>query len=81
MTGNVSEWVWDLYSALPASRDLIKEDRCTAERGCRQLRGGSWGSGPDHARIGNIAASLPGEPVIGAGLRLARDISKTRSLP
>ena len=69
MSGNVWEWCWDWYDALPAS--LGADYAGPASGSYRVIRGGSWDSGADGCTVGLRNYYSPGNRSISLGFRLA----------
>ncbi len=68
-SGNLWEWQQDRYSdALAAGVDA----EGPASGSTRVLRGGSWGSVPQRARVANRGFNSPGDRFLSPGVRLLR---------
>jgi len=70
MSGNVSEWVWDRYDAIP-SRTLINPKGSRVGT-TRVIRGGSCRNEPRYLRISNRGGFYPGQRYDSLGFRVAR---------
>jgi len=74
MIGNVWEWVQDChaerYSESIRDGSAFETQNC----GLRVVRGGSWGNGPEFARVANRSRSEPTVRGINHGFRLARTL-------
>jgi len=72
LSGNVWEWVWDVYGAYPAGAAV---DPTGPTRGdLRGIRGGSWKSDPRLTRVANRRGVDPGSRGNQIGFRLARTL-------
>ena len=69
LTGNVAEWVWDVYEAAPTAA-LV--DHPAAARRRRVHRGGSWRASPAEARAWARDRAAPDVRSTTVGLRLVR---------
>jgi sulfatase modifying factor 1 len=72
MTGNVWEWVFDLYG--PHPEVAVQDPIGPAQGAARVYKGGSWLDGPDASRAAARRHGDPGEISIQLGFRLARSI-------
>jgi formylglycine-generating enzyme required for sulfatase activity len=74
MIGNVWEWLqdcWnDSYDGAPTDGSAWESGDC----GRRVVRGGSWGYGPESARVADRIRSNPTIRIIDQGFRLARTL-------
>jgi len=72
MSGNVSEWIQDWYSEsyYSSSPDADPLSILSADR--QVVRGGSWNSLVDRARVSNRLRGYPDETYPSLGFRLAR---------
>ena len=70
-SGNVAEWVWDLYGAYPAGQVTDPTGPTTGEN--RVLRGGSYTDSEAAIRVAYRKAAYPLARDPGWGFRLARD--------
>ncbi|MFC2172354.1 SUMF1/EgtB/PvdO family nonheme iron enzyme [Acidobacteriota bacterium] len=68
MTGNVSEWVSDIYNPKPAEADRAPK------KGLRVLRGGAFDDGPENALCANRSANRAGMGMYYFGFRCAKDV-------
>ena len=73
MSGNVWEWVWDVYteSTVTAATDL-RDDKGIRDRPARVLRGGSWFNDASDARVSYRKGDHPGRHRDYYGFRLLR---------
>jgi sulfatase modifying factor 1 len=72
MSGNVSEWCWDLKGGY-AQRDQTDPDG-PAFGTLRVYRGGSWRVSPNECHAtGRVVISSPGTPAADIGFRVAGD--------
>ncbi|MDP2311529.1 MAG: bifunctional serine/threonine-protein kinase/formylglycine-generating enzyme family protein [Pseudomonadota bacterium] len=79
MSGNVSEWAWDLYGDYPTG---LATDPTGAEDGEPRIhRGGSWNAGARAQRVAYRRAALPGTRSQGIGLRLVRTVTVSSATP
>ena len=72
MSGNVWEWVNDLYSATYYASSPSTNPPGPASGTLRVLRGGSWTNGTNGLRSSLRNASTPGSPGSDIGFRVAR---------
>ena len=72
MSGNVWEWVWDLYGAYPNGTMTDPTGSSTGSR--RVIRGGSWSGDSSQVRVADRGASEPGDRNRRVGLRIARSL-------
>ena len=71
MTGNVREWVWDRYGAFAGdARDPLGPERGQG----RVIRGGSFGGGPQGARVAVRGRFGPSGRPPNLGFRVARSL-------
>jgi len=71
MSGNVWEWVWDVYGQYPGAA----EDPVGASSGAyRVIRGGCWIYDPWYARVASRLRTVPGLRYVNLGFRLARTV-------
>jgi formylglycine-generating enzyme required for sulfatase activity len=75
MTGNVWEWVWDWYDE-DYGLDRLTDPSGAADGEDRVLRGGSWLSGPDVARVANRLNAQPGKHSPFTGFRIVRSLRR-----
>ena len=75
MTGNVWEWVWDWYDE-DYGLDRLTDPAGAADGEERVLRGGSWMSGPDSARVANRESAQPGKHSPFVGFRVVRSLRR-----
>ena len=69
MSGNVWEWVQDLYGTYPDdTSDYVNNGSCASW----VIRGGSWDTSPGIARVAFRSRSAPGDRYYFLGFRLAR---------
>lgn len=75
MIGNVWEWVQDCY-AEQYSASIRDGSAFETQGNCglRVVRGGSWGSVPELARVANRDWNVPTNRIISRGFRLARTL-------
>ena len=71
MTGNVFEWCWDRYSNNYTGAGANDPTGPSAGSN-RVLRGGSWGSNANGARVSYRLGSFPADWYVISGFRLAR---------
>jgi formylglycine-generating enzyme required for sulfatase activity len=71
MSGNVYEWVWDVYGQYPGTA----VDPVGASSGAgRVFKGGSWSDDPRFARVASRDRIEPGGRYVYLGFRLARTV-------
>jgi formylglycine-generating enzyme required for sulfatase activity len=72
--GNVWEWVQDCwngsYKGAPADGSAWESGNC----GLRVVRGGSWSSRPEDARVAGRGWDSPSNRYVDRGFRLARTL-------
>ncbi|MBL8642625.1 MAG: formylglycine-generating enzyme family protein [Rhodospirillaceae bacterium] len=76
MIGNVWEWVGDCFTTSKIGRP--KDQRAWTWDGCtdRALRGGSWMTAPDRARVAFPAGDPHDDRYVFLGFRVARDLTE-----
>ncbi|MBF0344831.1 MAG: SUMF1/EgtB/PvdO family nonheme iron enzyme [Nitrospirae bacterium] len=72
MSGNVWEWVEDIYSAKAYKQHAVRNPIYTKGGADRVLRGGSWDDDPQLVRCSYRALFMPGFGRHGIGFRLVR---------
>jgi iron(II)-dependent oxidoreductase len=77
MTGNVAEWVADVYVEDFYSTSVEDNPRGPKKGKFRVVRGGGWHSGPSCVRVHFRAALSPGWVDFNVGFRCARDIEES----
>jgi formylglycine-generating enzyme required for sulfatase activity len=75
LTGNLWEWVWDWYDP-DYGLDRVVDPTGAPDGDRRVVRGGSWLSGPDNARVGNRLSSEPGRHSPLVGFRIVRSLRR-----
>ena len=73
MSGNVWEWVWDLYGSYDLHDSTNPTGPASGDR--RVKRGGCWHCSHDASRVGHRATSLPDFPYLGNGFRIVRTVA------
>ena len=72
MTGNVAEWVWDIYGPYPSA---TVDDPAGIQFGTNRVyRGGSWENESRFTRVASRGAFGPGGYSAGLGFRVVRTI-------
>lgn len=71
MTGNVSEWVFDVYGPYPSGP--VTDPAGPAFGAARVERGGGWYASARFCRVANRNASPPGTRSAGLGFRVVRN--------
>ena len=69
MSGNVLEWVWDMYDTYPAGPVV---DPVGGNDPSRVRRGGAWTEIARNCRAATRTSTSPGSPNLHAGFRVAR---------
>jgi formylglycine-generating enzyme required for sulfatase activity len=72
MSGNVWEWVWDLYAENAYAQGAVVDPMGPALGSLRGGRGGGWGRDPQFVRVSNRDYDLPSYRDAGLGVRLVR---------
>ena len=72
MTGNVAEWVWDLYGPYPTTS--VKDPTGARFGSNRVYRGGSWENEGRFTRVASRGGFGPGGYSAGLGFRLVRTL-------
>lgn len=72
MSGNVVEWCSDGYGAYEREKGVINDPKGPVEGNRRVLRGGSWNSYVDDARVSDRLINYPGNRYNDLGFRLSR---------
>jgi len=73
MTGNVSEWVWDLYGTYPNSAETNPTGPSDG-RTDRTIREGNYANSTDVCRVSNRGILAPTAKSINLGFRIARSL-------
>ena len=74
MAGNLWEWCWDWYSSTYYASSPASDPRGSASGSSRVLRGGSWFSYADCARVASRGSYDPGLESLIIGFRCARGL-------
>ena len=72
MSGNVSEWVWDIYEAYPTAE--VTDPTGAAFGSERVARGGNYAQNAPDCRVANRTSSLPWSTYWNRGFRIARTL-------
>ena len=72
MTGNVWEWVWDIWNPYPTIVETGPTGVSTADS--QIYRGGSWWGSPRSIRLAYRARGEPGSRLLFLGFRVARSV-------
>ncbi|MFZ2958403.1 MAG: SUMF1/EgtB/PvdO family nonheme iron enzyme [Candidatus Ozemobacteraceae bacterium] len=70
MSGNVSEWCWDLYDSYPAGAQT--NPRGAISSTYRALRGGSWHYAASSIPVASRYSGIPYNQAFGVGIRVVR---------
>ncbi|MFM2246876.1 MAG: hypothetical protein RL071_2950, partial [Pseudomonadota bacterium] len=73
LSGNVFEWVWDVWDWYGAGGGASVVDPVSLATGAnRVVRGGSWSTDASSARVSNRGSHTPGYRNTTVGVRLVR---------